>query len=154
MVIRVRRMYCKVCKKTVSLLPPFVVRYGRWCLDVLITSVVELCTKQTSLVRIWSQVLVAPMDLKTFSRLLHQVRIFANTIQDRLISFLRQLDPLFRIDTLEKRSEILSGKWSCLGESVIIIQAFNEYRQLNGFQPVSVMGLLHFLARHDSIPWV
>ena len=145
-VIKVARMYCKICKKTGSFLPPFVLRYGRWCLDVLLDPIFELCTKGTSLLQVWSQNLVAALDYKTFTHYLRRIAIFAENIRDRFVSFLRRLEPTFRIDTIETRSEILPGKWFCLGECVATFTAFNEYRQLHGFQTVSVLGVVHVLA--------
>ncbi|MFC1853575.1 hypothetical protein ACFL27_25590 [candidate division CSSED10-310 bacterium] len=150
-VIKVPRMYCKICKKTGSFLPPFVFRYGRWYLDVLVDPILELCTKGTSLLQAWSQRLVAALDYKTFTRHLHMIAFFAENIHDRFVSFLRRIEPTFQIEALDKRDNIFSGRWFFLGECVVIIKAFNEYRQLNGFKTVSVLGVVHALATPDTI---
>lgn len=148
--ISVRRIYCKICTKTASFLPPFVLRYRRWYLDVLGQAIEELATRKISLFRVWSLYLQAEMTIKTFSSLLHRVIDCSFQVQDRLQSWLSSMEADFQFETIEKRHELLEGPWFHLGYSVIIIKAFNNFRRLSVRKSFSVMGLLFSLWRNNK----
>jgi hypothetical protein len=146
--IGVQRLLCKKCGKTISLLPPFVRRFGRWCLDEMIQTSLTIATQGISVFQGWRDVLIAPMDLKTGYRLLAELRSLAEKAQDRVQSWLSYQEPDFQVGRVSQRELVLPGRWYTLGHTIIMIKAFNDFRRIHGFQPVSVMGLIHYLSDH------
>ena len=146
--ILVQRLRCKECGKTVSLLPPFVLRYGRLCLDEVSRAIEVLATKGLSVFQWWRDILLLPMELKSCHRLLSVLGSLAEKAQARVQSWLSYLEPDFRRASVSDRNCVLPGRRHTLGQTIVMIKAFNEYRRTYGRETVSVMGLLHYLSEH------
>jgi len=148
MTIKVPRFRCKICGKTHSFLPPFLIRFGRWALDSFVQYVRLLTFDKQSLSKVWSLSPLLVLEYKTFCRYISQLLRFAHKASHRLLSWLRRLEPGFHSETVVELYTLDdTSRYYPLGFCVLLIQALNRYRRIQGLKKLSVMGLIHFLGK-------